>query len=120
MSVAEAVAQRLPARSPKGASVEYGRLIRAIGIIRAGQQDDKPSLKRLGAQQFEVKGNDQPSYYVDLSAEQRCWCKDAEFAPRYERMCKHEIACRLVNQEPGMLSHMVDVIAREEARKAAV
>src|SRR5689334_18766891 len=97
--------------------VEYGRLVRAIAIIRAGQRDGKPTLKRLGPQQFKVRGNDQPVYYVDLTAEQRCWCKDAEFSSRYERMCKHEIACRLANMEPGMLSHMVDVIAREEQRK---
>lgn len=108
---------KVPQRAPKGASVEYGRLVRAIGIIRAGQQENKPTIERRGVSEFLVKGNDQPFYAVDLSADQRCYCKDAEFSPFYDRMCKHEISCRLVNREPGMLAHMVEVIAREEARK---
>ena len=89
-------------------------------IIRAGQRDEKPTIKRLSAQQFAVKGHCEPVYYLDLTAEQRCTCKDADFAPSYDRMCKHEIACRLVNREPGMLAHMCDVIEREEARKKQI
>lgn len=107
--------QKLPARAPSGASVEYGRLCRAIGIIRAGQES--PTIEPLGQGQFRVKGNVQPVYDVDLTADQRCYCKDAEFSPWFDRMCKHEIACRLAQQEPGMIAHMVDVIAKEEARK---
>lgn len=107
---------KVPRRAPEGATVEYGRLVRAIGIVRAGMGDEK-TIHRFGPDQFRVKGNTEPWYDVDLMGDQRCFCKDAQFSPWYDRMCKHEMACRLMNQEQGMLSHMMEVVYREEQRK---
>lgn len=95
-------------------AVEYQRLLRAIALIRA------KAVTRIGPRQFEVRGNEEPEYVVDLDGDPMCYCLDMFHSPRQHRLCKHILACRLATFDPAMLGHMVDVIEREEARKKQV
>jgi len=77
-------------------------------------------IQRLGPQQFRVRGHEEPEYFVDLSADQQCYCKDMEHSPGRIRQCKHILSGRLVNYDPAVFQFMVDVIEQEEARKNQV
>jgi hypothetical protein len=52
------------------------------------------AVKRVGEGKFRVRGQHEPYYHVDLTADVPCYCKDSEF---HGRGCKHELAARLVN-----------------------
>jgi hypothetical protein len=101
-------------------TVEIGRLKKALEIIHAGQRGE-PSSEQLGLRQFRVKGHEQPWYFVDLDGDPICYCDDCRFSPRGLRMCKHEIVCRLVLNEPGVLAQAVEQLymAGERQKEAA-
>jgi len=50
------------------------------------------AVQSLGDGRYRVRGQDEPHYNVDLTADVICYCKDAEF---HGRGCKHELAARL-------------------------
>lgn len=94
-------------------AIEFQRLVRAIEIIR------KEWIERIddSRTQFRVLGHEEPEYYIDLEEDVPCYCLDMQHSPRRIRQCKHILAGRLMNYDPAVFEHMVDVIEREERRK---
>lgn len=68
--------------APDALSYDPARLRRAAVL----------AVRKIGPQQYRVRGQSQWSYDVDLSADIPCYCKDAEY---HGRGCKHELASRL-------------------------
>lgn len=79
-----------------GEVYEVGRFRRAWQLVKTGR------VAPRGPRQFEVAGNDEPSYFVALDGDPPCYCMD-----RYHggsRKCKHEISALIVAQDPAFLS----------------
>jgi hypothetical protein len=67
----------------------YNRLCGAWLLFKTGR------VERLGATQFKVT-SDRSVNYVDLSAEQTCYCRDMEFrGSAIDHQCKHTLAARI-------------------------
>jgi hypothetical protein len=93
-------------KSPSEQGYEPGRLRRAAQL----------AVKRLGAQQFEIRGQDEPFYFVDLSADVPCYCKDAEY---HGRGCKHFLAAQLANGNMPLIQALGDMLLKsDKANKA--
>lgn len=88
---------------PQKEGYEPGRLRRAAQL----------AVKRLGPAQFAVKGQDEPFYRVDLSADVPCYCKDAEF---HGKGCKHYLASRMANGDMGLLLALGQMLVETEKR----
>lgn len=91
-------------------TIEHGRLLRGMALL--------PFMEELGPNEFRVRGNEEPVYYVNLDGDPVCYCDDAKHAPRASRMCKHEIACRLWSMELGVVTAMNDILVKRKAHLA--
>lgn len=83
---------------------ENGRLARAWQRIKAGGVD------KLGPRQFQVQGNEEPSYFVDLDADPPCYCKDSEY---HGRGCLHELAALLAAHDPMFLNVVAEKLMQQ-------
>lgn len=91
----------MPAAAPVSQRPE--RLRRALQLLQAGR------VKHIRGSQFHVNSGSEGGYYVDLSAEQTCYCKDRE--ERNLLDCKHSLSCRLFRADPFVLKAVADWIA---------
>lgn len=105
----DALIARGPRRAtePERGAYDPGRLRRAAQL----------AVKRLGPGQARVKGQDEPWYDVDLSADVPCYCKDAEF---HGRGCKHELAVRLASGDMGLIQALGEMLNAAQQRNAAL
>lgn len=84
------------------------RLARAWQLVKSGR------VERLGGSQFRVAGNTEPEYFVDLDAEQQCYCLDSFYRQRENNgFCKHVGAARLASLDPSLLQVIADNIERQ-------
>jgi hypothetical protein len=82
---------------------EPGRLRRAAVL----------AVRHRGEQRYRVRGQDEPYYDVDLSADIPCYCKDAEF---HGRGCKHELAARLASGDQALRLALGEMLLQIERR----
>lgn len=83
------------------AGYEPGRLRRAAQL----------AVKRLGPQQFRVRGQDEEFYDVNLEIDTPCDCADAWHRGR---PCKHELASRLANGDMPLIQALGDMLLKAE------
>lgn len=89
---------------------EPGRFGRAKALL--------PFVKPLGGRQYEVKGSDEPTYYVDLDGDPMCYCADSQNrGTRIKGRCKHVLACMLREYYPPLVMAMADDIEAQWARE---
>ncbi len=87
------------------------RLRRAWQLVKSGR------VERLGGTQFKVAGNVEPAYYVDLSAEIPCTCRDEEYrGAQIKHQCKHLLASRIAAKDPAILLSLIELMEFKEAR----
>lgn len=73
------------------------------------------AVRSLGDGKYRVRGQHEPFYNVDLTADVPCYCKDAEF---HGRGCKHELAARLTSGDQVLrlaLGEMLLALHKENA-----
>lgn len=100
---------KVPARRVVAAHMpDYLR--RAWALVKAGK------VERMGPNQFRVCGNEEPEYFVDLTANVRCYCLNSQHSGP-EHRCKHALAGDLLNLKPELLTVLVQIIefVEEEA-----
>lgn len=95
------------AAEPERGSYEPGRLRRAAQL----------AVQRIGPGQARVKGQDEPWYNVDITADVPCYCKDAEF---HGRGCKHELAVRLASGDMALIAALGDMLHAAQQRTEAL
>jgi hypothetical protein len=83
---------------------ENGRLARAYERIQVGGVD------KLGPRQFQVQGNDEPTYFVDLDGDPPCYCKDSQW---HGRGCLHEIAGLLMAKDALFINAIAEKLLKE-------
>ncbi len=89
-----------------GAGYEPGRLRRAAQL----------AVKRLGPQQFRVRGQDEEFYDVNLEIDTPCCCADAWHRGR---PCKHELSARMANGDMALIQALGDMLLKsDKANKA--
>lgn len=88
-----------------GPGYEPGRLRRAAVL----------AVKKLGPNQYRVRGQDEPFYDVNLDLDTPCTCKDAEF---HGRGCKHELAARLHNGDSALIMALGMMLLEQTKRNA--
>lgn len=81
------------------------RLRRAWELVTSGR------VERIGPRQYKVAGNVEPFYYVDLSAEIPCMCRDEENrGEKIHHQCKHRLAARLAAKETALLLSLIELM----------
>ena len=76
-------------------------------LWRGGHRPIRP----LGPMQYEVAGNDEPSYFVNLELDTPCDCRDAQIRGR---PCLHELAARLQMGEEGLVLAFGEMLAARQ------
>ena len=86
--------------------VEPGRLRRAALL----------GVRRVGEEEYEVVGQDEPFYYVALGGDPPCYCADSA----HRRVqCNHFLAARLANGDMGLIQQLgTMLLTAEKAREA--
>jgi hypothetical protein len=106
--IARAPAKEIARRREAPDGYERGRLIRAAAI---------PVYERYGPGQYRVKGTDEPEYFVDLSADIPCYCKDAQ---HHGRGCKHELCARLQEGDMGLRLALGQILLEMQKQNEAL
>jgi hypothetical protein len=65
-------------------------------------------VKHLRASQYFIQSGDE-GYYVDLSENQTCYCKDRENRALEE--CKHSLSARLLRADPVVTKAITEFVA---------
>lgn len=78
---------------------EPGRLRRAAQL----------AVKRLGPNQFRIRGQDEPFYDVNLDLDTPCTCADAWHRGRG---CKHELQARMANGDMRLVQALGDMLLK--------
>jgi hypothetical protein len=77
------------------------RLRRAWRLVLDGK------VARVGPTQFQVAGNQEPHYDVDLSVDPACYCADRQHR---NTPCKHELSARLAMHDTSLLLALVSMM----------
>lgn len=91
--------------SPKlRAARSYNRLCGAWLLFKTGR------VTRMSATQFKVT-SERSENFVDLSAEQTCYCRDMEFrGATIDHQCKHTLAARLASTNDIALRNAIGTL----------
>lgn len=77
------------------------------------------AIMRLGPMQFAVQGNVEPIYYVDLSQDPPCQCRDTEHRGGMLRgRCLHTLAAELQNGNEALLIAYGEMLMTKERTRA--
>lgn len=88
-------------------SYEPGRLRRAAQL----------AVKRLGPTTFAVRGQHEPFYRVDVTADVPCYCKDAEY---HGKGCKHFLAAQLASGNMALIQALGDMLLKAQQANEAL
>jgi hypothetical protein len=80
-----------------------GRFARAVALALKGK------VVQIGPRQFEVAGNEEKSYTVDLTQDPPCTCADQWWSgTKIRSNCKHTIASKLLAKDPDVMTNLME------------
>lgn len=88
-----------------GGEYEPGRLRRASML----------AVKRVGPNQFRVRGQEEEFYDVNLDLDTPCSCMDAW---HHGRGCKHELSARLASGDMKLVMALGEMLLAKEKKSA--
>lgn len=83
------------------------RLRRAWRLVTTGR------VKATGGRTFQVAGNAETVYAVDLDGDPCCYCLDSYYHGAAHQ-CKHLLAARLASQDPSLLLALISLMTFTE------
>jgi hypothetical protein len=66
------------------------------------------AVRRVGPEEYEVQGQDEPFYYVSLAGDPPCYCADSANRPSVQ--CKHFLSARLANGDMGLIQMLGNML----------
>lgn len=73
------------------------------------------AVKPIGPGVYRVKGEHEPYYDVEVTADVPCYCKDAEY---HGKGCKHFLAARLASGDMKLVMALGEMLLAKEKKSA--
>lgn len=72
------------------------------------------AVKRIGPEQFVVRGQDEPFYTVSLACDPPCYCADYYHRGGPTNPCKHILAVRLHSGDSALILALGEMLLKAE------